>query len=705
MKIKERISEHKKIIISIIFILLPILLELIFFSGIKFEKSTLIRIAIIYAIEFMYIFYKILNKFQDKVKKVLDFIIKKRYIIVAIVFVICVLCKINLSSINMWGRYLNETEVSKNILGVSREIRADEWLVQSPLFLAQTKNEDGYTIRNEHIMQGNSNLLMNGAPVWDLTTISKPLTWGFLLFGTENGFSWWWMLRILLLLVVSFELARIISKKDNLLSITGMLLLGIAPGIMWWLSTAIVDAYIWGVAIIVLFHYYMENLNWKIYKKLLIALGMVISIPAFAFALYPAYQVPLAFVIIIFLINDLIKHWKELKKKDYIIMGASLILSVGILVSFIISAWPDIQTMMGTVYPGARFETGGDYTIDQFTSMFTNLFLPYTKAIANPCEISTYMFPVIGLAILIIHYFKNKKKDDKKVKNSDKFLEIGLMLLFGFLFTWIYIGFNEFFARITFLYFSTTERTQLVLGLLGVILVLMLLKKFQGEKTLNKKQSIIISVATVAIAYILIKNSSYNAFFTTIKLEILAVVLFSSTYTLIRGNKKAFCYIMCIVAIIAGAAINPIVSGTDIMYETSIAKEIQKIYQEDKEALWVGRYNWSGQYLLANGVNVLNGVNTYPNFEWIEKLDPERKYDEVYNRYAHIGIILSDHTEFRLLTQDSYEVEVSYEDFKKLNVKYYFTDTKLTDEVQEDFHASMKYENDDKKQYIYEFSY
>ena len=162
---------------------------------------------------------------------------------------------------------------------------------------------------------------------------------------------------------------------------------------------------------------------------------------------------------------------------------------------------------------------------------------------------------------------------------------------------------------------------------------------------------------------------------------------------------------MCIVAIIAGATINPIVSGTNIMYETSIAKKKKKIYQEDKEALWVGRYNWSGQYLLANGVNVLNGVNTYPNFEWIEKLDPERKYNEVYNRYAHIGIILSDHTEFRLLTQDSYEVEVSYEDFKKLNVKYYFTDTKLTDEIQDDFRASMKYENDDKKQYIYEFSY
>ena len=161
---------------------------------------------------------------------------------------------------------------------------------------------------------------------------------------------------------------------------------------------------------------------------------------------------------------------------------------------------------------------------------------------------------------------------------------------------------------------------------------------------------------------------------------------------------------MCIVSILAGATINPIVSGTDIIYETSIAKEIQQIYAQDKEALWIGRYNWSGQYLSANGVNVLNGVNAYPNFAWLHQLDPEEKYNEVYNRYAHIGIILSDHTEFRLLTQDSYEVEVSYENLKDLGVTYYFTDTKPVDAIQEAFHLTVKYENEEKKQYIYQIN-
>lgn len=55
-------------------------------------------------------------------------------------------------------------------------------------------------------------------------------------------------------------------------------------------------------------------------------------------------------------------------------MAGTLIISLGILAYFIIFAWTDIQTMMGTVYPGSRFETGGDYTINQFIAGYTNIF-------------------------------------------------------------------------------------------------------------------------------------------------------------------------------------------------------------------------------------------------------------------------------------------------------------------------------------------
>lgn len=182
-----------------------------------------------------------------------------------------VLCKINFSSIDIWAQFLNEPDEYKTtLIGTPREIRSDEWLVQSPIFLAQTKNEEGPQIYNSNFAQGNSSALLTSAPALDITNLCKPLNWGFLLLGTEYGFSWYWVFKFLAIIMVSYEIARKVTKKDKLLSITGGLMLGLAPAMMWWFSTAVVEAYIYGFATVILFSYYMENLNWSLWKKILI---------------------------------------------------------------------------------------------------------------------------------------------------------------------------------------------------------------------------------------------------------------------------------------------------------------------------------------------------------------------------------------------------------------------------------------------------
>ena len=62
--------------------------------------------------------------------------------------------------------------------------------------LGQTQNEEGLNIYNENIAGGNCNMIMTAAPVWDIISIAKPFNWGYLLFGTEYGFSFWWSLKI-----------------------------------------------------------------------------------------------------------------------------------------------------------------------------------------------------------------------------------------------------------------------------------------------------------------------------------------------------------------------------------------------------------------------------------------------------------------------------------------------------------------------------
>ena len=177
--------------LAILLILLPLAIELLSTHKITFDIKTIIRIGFVYVIYFLILVFYILNKYSEKLKKILNYVIKYRYLIALIVFVILVIGKFNFSSVDMWCQYLNEPEeYQSKIIGKTRSIRSDEWLVQSPLFLAQTRTEEGPQIYNEPYSGGNSNALITSAPAWDITNFCKPINWGFLFLGTEYGFSW-----------------------------------------------------------------------------------------------------------------------------------------------------------------------------------------------------------------------------------------------------------------------------------------------------------------------------------------------------------------------------------------------------------------------------------------------------------------------------------------------------------------------------------
>lgn len=696
-----------KIVITICAAIFPIILELLINKKIEFNTFGIVRLGFMYLVYLLIGIYFLLKKYSKLLNKIASFMIKKRYIIALVILIVGVLFKINFSSINMWSEYVAEPEQNNVIIGKARGIRSDEWLTQSPLLLGEIKGEDAYQTYNKNIAQGNINMNMSNLPVLDILTLGKPLTWGYIFFDEEIGFSFYWMLKIVLLFLVSIEFVMKITKKDNLLTLVGGFILATAPAIMWWLSSAIADGYVFGMLTIILFSYYMNNLDYKIYKKIGIAIGLLISIPAFAFVLYPAFQVPFAFFMLIVMLNDFINNFKQIKKIDVILIVLTIIGIAALLARFIIICWNDINIMMSTVYPGNRISTGGDFTLDRFISYFANIFYPYSESLANPCEPSGYIFSFIGLITLLIYSVNNIKKDRKDEKTGKlKFstitkLTISLSLLFVLFILWEFIGFGETFAKITFLSMVPSQRLHVIAGMIATILSIIMIKTNENKKIFSKLQAILISVFTVAISYILIKNTSVSEFFNTAKIEIWSVVIFAITYCMLTCNKKAWAYVITIVAIIAGITVNPISIGISPINNTIISKEIQKINEQDKDVLWAGNSNITGQYLVANGIKTLNGVHQYPNFEWLNIVDPDGKYNEIYNRFAHIHIGLGNETNFMLLAQDSYLATLTYNDLQQLGVKYYYTSEKCSEDIIKQFKLEYKYCDEERSQYIY----
>ena len=90
-----------------------------------------------------------------------------------------------------------------------------------------------------------------------------------------------------------------------------------------------------------------------------------------------------------------------------------------------------------------------------------------------------------------------------------------------------------------------SPRLHVVVGMIGTILTLAIIKQTDAKKIFTKAQSIIISMLVVIVSYILIKHSSYAQYFNFVKIEIWSIVIFAITYFMITGNKKAWCYSMC----------------------------------------------------------------------------------------------------------------------------------------------------------------
>ena len=64
-----------------------------------------------------------------------------------------------------------------------------------------------------------------------------------------------------------------------------------------------------------------------------------------------------------------------------------------------------------------------------------------------------------------------------------------------------------------------------------------------------------------------------------------------------------------------------------------------------------------------------------------EILDPEREYEEIWNRYAHMVIAFSDddQSHYELLGPDSMQMRLNREDFLSLDVSYVITQNEITD--------------------------
>ena len=115
--------------------------------------------------------------------------------------------------------FLNMQMVKSSLIaGEPRGVRSDEWLVQTPFSLSQTQT--GLKTHNDVItLNGQDMVVGYNSPAWNLATLAKPFTWGYVLLGKEYGLSWYWNLKLIGLILFSFEIGLIVTRRNKYLAL------------------------------------------------------------------------------------------------------------------------------------------------------------------------------------------------------------------------------------------------------------------------------------------------------------------------------------------------------------------------------------------------------------------------------------------------------------------------------------------------------
>ena len=622
----------------------------------------------------------------EKLCKFGEWLFKYRYYIAIVIFLLCILFEVSGSSIGIWKEFgMSDVENTGVILGTSRKIRSDEWAVLTPMTFSQ--KFDGFKYFSDIIRGDKTDVfIVYGLPTLNLMQVFRPFQLGFLFLGLAKGLSFFWCGRLIVLFLIMIELFMLITKKNKLLSVIAAILITLGPAVQWWFAVnGIAEILIFGSIAILLLDKYMKTDNFK--KRCLYLLGMVISAGGYLLVFYPAWQVSMAYVFLALAIWVIIKNWKTCKinYKDIISIIVAIIIFAGCMAYIFIQSIDTIKAVMNTVYPGSRAETGGGQGYKLFEYVMT-IFLPFKDILlkTNTCEkaVMFTLFP-IGLILAGVVLFKEKKKDK---------LLISSLVIYVFIAIWITIGFPEIIAKITLMGNVQAGRAVFPLGVLEIIILIRSLSLIKDP--FKKRTSIAIAtlLTIVLVSICKIGNRAYITPKMAIAMAIMCMYLF---YFILRYKSKYAKYLfLCgitFVMFMAGGTVNPIQKGVDIIYESSIIKEVQKINNEESGKWIVEGISFPiPNYILMAGVPVINTTNVYPDMDRWHMIDTERKYEDVYNRYAHINVYLTKNKnseeKFEMINDsDSYKVDLTIEELKQLDVKYIFTVNDLeefnTDEI------------------------
>ena len=188
------------------------------------------------------------------------------------------------------------------------------------------------------------------------------------------------------------------------------------------------------------------------------------------------------------------------------------------------------------------------------------------------------------------------------------------------------------------------------------------------------------------------------------------IVLIPSIYFIFNINskksQKRFLICVIIISLYSGVWVNPIESGCDVYFDQPVITEVQNIVNENPHEKWIIEGNIFIDEIIGVGAPTLNSVNTYPNLDLWSQFDENNQSKDIYNRYAHIPIVLINNSETHFVYHDNeiFYLYLNINDLEKLNISYILTPNELESFSNENVTFIKEYDDGLNKIYKIQFN-
>jgi len=637
-------------------------------------------------------------------KKTLHFVCRYRYAVAAVIVLFFTLGKISGSSIACYSDILPGADFTP-ALGSTLN-HSDEWNIFTTLSVSQDKA--GYPYYSDLLRGTETDMsVIYGQPIRDIITIFRPFMLVYLFAGSEYGLAFFWIARMAALFLVTFELGLMLLKGDRKYALVLALLISLSPLVQWWFSVnGTAELFIFPELAILMFDRYLKTApgEWK--KKIPYAVCLAWCTVSFALVLYPAWQIPMAYLTLVLAVWVILRNRKTFRfgKTDLISLAVFLAILAAAGLHYYRMSGDAIHSIMNTAYPGKRVSTGG--TPDYLKLLFGawgNLFTPYlTKTTADLVEKAAF-FDFFPAGILLSVYVMAKKK-------KAEFLPTALMIteavfLSFFLFQW-----PVFLAKVTLLSLTTAFRIKMVIEVINILLLLTAMKELSETGTGEKRISNGIKAALAVLAAVSVGFALYFYQDTQLALgiKLLMAAAAAAGFYLIghctaENEKLPWLVYVTVISVTAGLFVNPVQVGLSDVEGNVLVREIEAVNTENP-GKWIvadaASFTANNIPLLA-GASTVNSTNIYENTELWKLLDSSGQHTDDYNRYMHFSVTVGNNEEiaYSLDAADHLSVTMNLENIKKTGAVYILSLSDLSGFSTEKDSLTLLFRND--AYYIY----